>query len=204
MANVVAEERALWTRFYDREAQNCEMYSEPSQADTLYYRQFFERLPRPHRIVDLGCGYGRYVPFIKAMGIDGYLGIDFAEKQVARAKKLHPHHSFEVCDIFDVGERHKEEFHGFLLTQVLMCVPHDRLAECLRSIRLSLKTGAIGVCVTVGFGQRDMLHKRGMNIVYHDREEMRRAGNLAGFEYEKLEAPNDLCRFGVVGVLHAI
>lgn len=61
-------------------------------------------------VLDIGCGLGHMLDFLKAQGFEGdYLGIDLQEEMVARARTRHPDARFEVMDFLDpsaeVGER---------------------------------------------------------------------------------------------------
>ena len=57
--------------------------------------------PRPARIVDLGCGSGGLLDYIKASGRSGldYLGVDASEVALSYAREKHPRAAFEHFDI---------------------------------------------------------------------------------------------------------
>ncbi len=60
-------------------------------------------------ILDVGCGLGHLLDFLKQRGFEGdYLGIDLQEEMVARARKRHPEARFEVADFLE----DKPEFEG--------------------------------------------------------------------------------------------
>ncbi|MBT5497319.1 MAG: class I SAM-dependent methyltransferase [Alphaproteobacteria bacterium] len=50
-------------------------------------------------ILDIGCGLGHLLDFLKENGFEGdYLGIDLQEEMVERSRKRHPDARFEVAD----------------------------------------------------------------------------------------------------------
>ncbi|MFA5916843.1 MAG: class I SAM-dependent methyltransferase [Candidatus Gracilibacteria bacterium] len=55
-------------------------------------------------ILDVGCGNGRLLAHIENSGIkiDNYLGTDLSVGLIDEAKKLHPHHNFQVLDMLDL------------------------------------------------------------------------------------------------------
>lgn len=53
-------------------------------------------------ILDIGCGLGHLLDFLKDRGFEGdYLGIDLQEEMVDRAQKRHPEAKFQVADFLD-------------------------------------------------------------------------------------------------------
>ena len=57
---------------------------------------------KPVSILDLGCGVGLLVDYLKHKGIlsnFNYWGIDLSKKMIDKAKKIHPDQKFEVRDI---------------------------------------------------------------------------------------------------------
>lgn len=47
-------------------------------------------------IVDLGCGIGSFIKYLKEFGYRNYIGIDFSEKAIKRAKERYPEYNF-IC-----------------------------------------------------------------------------------------------------------
>jgi SAM-dependent methyltransferase len=58
--------------------------------------------PQPIKLLDLGCGYGAFLDYLKSVGIADqveYVGMDISAKMIDSAKKLHMPHHFEQRDI---------------------------------------------------------------------------------------------------------
>ena len=53
------------------------------------------------RVLDLGCGHGRFAAFLDARGVDlaGYLGVDDAAPLLDRARGAHPRATFVALDV---------------------------------------------------------------------------------------------------------
>lgn len=146
-------------------------------------RTLLKALPPDARLIDVGCGYGRIVPALPEMGItrDRYLGIDPSRGQIGLARSSYPDHAFEVCDLYEVGERHPEAFDAFVCTCVLMHVPPERLPEALRSLRACLKPGAVGY-VSVLQGDGMFLNQFRQTVYRYDSCTLSRQFREAGLE----------------------
>lgn len=57
-------------------------------------------LPR-ERVLDLGCGNGRYFEYFKKRGVN-YFGIDNSEKLIKIAKNKYPEGSFRLADVLNL------------------------------------------------------------------------------------------------------
>lgn len=53
------------------------------------------------KVLDLGCGNGRFIEFFKKQGIE-YFGVDNSERLIEIAKKRHPEGNFQVADSFNL------------------------------------------------------------------------------------------------------
>jgi SAM-dependent methyltransferase len=61
-------------------------------SQTLRHRQFLRLLGAEHEasVLDLGCGYGDFLNFLRAQGFVGaYVGYDIAPEMIAAARRLH-------------------------------------------------------------------------------------------------------------------
>jgi len=52
------------------------------------------------KLLDVGCGNGRLLASLSTkLGSFEYLGVDASLGMIEEAKKLHPEHTFTVCDM---------------------------------------------------------------------------------------------------------
>ena len=143
----------------------------------------FAEVAADHPVADIGCGYGRAIPILDGFGIRNYLGVDFSEEQIRRARRKYPMHRFEVCNLYDLGKKYRNALGGFMLIAVFMCVPRHRAIEALSSIRASLKSGAVGFLSTrKGLGA--LINTNGMPVHYYDPEDFICVLQEVGFHLE--------------------
>ena len=67
---------------------------------------FISELQSAKYILDLGCGVGHLINFLKKQNFDtvnNYVGLDINQKYINHAKKLHPKHTFFTGEIFDIS-----------------------------------------------------------------------------------------------------
>lgn len=62
---------------------------------------FDDYLMSGDKLLDLGCGNGRFFEFCKDKNID-YLGIDFSPKLIGIAREKHPQEKFQVADALNL------------------------------------------------------------------------------------------------------
>ena len=61
-----------------------------NKASRLYYQVLLPYLPQnlDEKVVDIGCGYGNFLYFLKQNSFKNYTGIDFDQNQINLAKSL--------------------------------------------------------------------------------------------------------------------
>lgn len=105
-------------------------------------RRYLERRPG-HKILDVGCGYGRHCPLLTSCGAAFYLGIDPNPDRILFAREHHsgPGRRFEIGDsTFDTEDR----FDLIWCCTVLQHLPiEEKLATCAMMSRLRAPGGVI-------------------------------------------------------------
>ena len=85
----------MWTtRTIEQELEACDIESPPRKL-------FLSYLPREGKIVDAGCGFGKWVIYLKRQGYD-IMGIDDNELAVTKLKDFDDSLQVELGDILDV------------------------------------------------------------------------------------------------------
>lgn len=56
-------------------------------------------IPAGQRVVELGCGTGRFAGLLLAHGVESYVGLDFAPGHIAEARRHLPDADFRLVDI---------------------------------------------------------------------------------------------------------
>jgi SAM-dependent methyltransferase len=85
----------LWSnRTIEQELEACEIESPPREL-------FLSYLPKEGKIVDAGCGFGKWVIYLKRQGYD-VMGIDDNKLAVAKVKDFDDSLQVELGDILDI------------------------------------------------------------------------------------------------------
>ncbi len=75
------------------------------------------------RILDLGCGSGRFFEFLRDKKVD-YIGIDNSERLIEIAKKKYPKTRFQVTDVLNLPF-HRNFFDKIYSIAVLHHIPSE-------------------------------------------------------------------------------
>ncbi len=73
-----------------------------------WYLQLIKEFPKNAAILDIGCGSGLMLQFLKQEGFNNLYGIDISEQQVKRARDKGL--NADVCNIFDFIKVNKNKF----------------------------------------------------------------------------------------------
>ena len=85
----------MWAiRTVEEEVQACELESPPREKFQSY-------IPKDGKIIDAGCGFGKWVIYLRRRGYD-IVGIDSSELAVARVKEFDESINVEPGDILDI------------------------------------------------------------------------------------------------------
>ncbi|HET6512862.1 MAG TPA: class I SAM-dependent methyltransferase [Candidatus Kapabacteria bacterium] len=115
-------------------------------ADARYY-PLFSHLPKNAAILDLGCGPGRTMLFMKSKGFTNVTGVDISEEQteIARRRGLNA----ITADVKDHLVQHSNEYDMIIMIDVVEHFSKAELIELFKLIHYSLKKGGIVIYQTV-------------------------------------------------------
>jgi SAM-dependent methyltransferase len=114
--------------FYNRHRERAMLPLEDSPWRTLYKKAqgLLPASKRTPRIVDLGCGTGRFARLLSDSGYGDYLGIDFADELIEECKRYVPEYRFIVGDFFSpVVKSHFSSTDLFVVLEVLEHIASD-------------------------------------------------------------------------------
>jgi 2-polyprenyl-3-methyl-5-hydroxy-6-metoxy-1,4-benzoquinol methylase len=81
---------------------------------------------RDKKIIDLGCGTGRFAKLLFINDFDNYVGVDFAYERIKECKKYVPGYEFICEDVFSKEISNKfESYDVFVLLEVLEHIKDD-------------------------------------------------------------------------------
>ena len=117
----------------------AEEFSRTRQGDWREFEVFGPYLKKGMKVLDLGCGNGRLVNFLKPWKVN-YTGFDQSDELVRLAKKAHEGVRFEVQDmasLLDVDEKWDVVF----MVAAFHHLPRVEQAKVLQWVRSHLKKG---------------------------------------------------------------
>ncbi len=163
----------------------------------------FNRAKRNEKVLDLGCGNGRFSQYLEHVD---YTGIDFSEKMIEEAKKRFPDKRFLVGSALDLPLK-DESFDKIYGIAVFHHIPsHKYRIKALLEMKRVLKPGGFlfltvwdmwkthqFFCIKNLFfnfflpsrGQRDVFFKGKRYYYLFKKKEISSLANKAGFEVEK-------------------
>jgi len=117
--------------------------------------------PGEGRILDIGCGTGRYCAGLDQAGRSS-LGIDLDPGMIREAELIHPEGEFRILGMEDIGLLPAGVFAGiFCIGNVLPHLPAKQLAGFLVDVKNLLKPGGVWIFQTVNFdpilGEEDFI-----------------------------------------------
>jgi len=138
-----------------------------SRTYNRLYRKFLPK-SKESRILDIGCGVGLFLYYLKHCGYKNYYGIDISKENIDFVRK-NVTNKCESQDMFVYLQNKEHCFDVIVLNEVLEHLVNERAIELLRLIFESLKThGVLLVLVpnmenpiTVYTRWHDFTHKSG-------------------------------------------
>lgn len=124
----------------------AQLFSQTRQYSWPDFEHFKEYIPKDGTILDIGCGNGRLIKFIKPY-IKSYTGIDLSEGLLEEAKKQYPEYEFKQGNILD-NFQELEQYTTIFGIAVLNHIPtHELQLHALENLYKLLQPGGI-VCLT--------------------------------------------------------
>lgn len=110
-----------------------------------------DHLPEGGRVLDIGCGTGRYCAALDGTGRRA-LGIDLDPGMIGEAEKMHAGGEFRILGMEDIKLLPTSSFRGvFCIGNVLPHLPAAGLGDFLDDVHRLLEPGGVWVFQTVNF-----------------------------------------------------
>lgn len=125
---------------------NKEAFESAAKAYAAWYKKFLPA-DKNVKILDIGCGIGHFLYFLKKEGYTNFFGIDLSRRQVDFIRE-NITKNVAVADAFDFLRVAKEPFQLIVMNDILEHIPKKRLLEFLHLIYNSLdKKGMVFIKV---------------------------------------------------------
>ncbi len=198
MAQKLDETERLTIKYYDENAEWCSAQDlEPPwfHTDIIPFL-----IPEGPRLLDIGCGIGRYIPAFQQIGISegSYVGIDPSKAMLEIARSRYPGFDFQEVDLYSLTEHFPSgHFNTYAAIMTLAHVTPMKMQKALYAIQKVLCRGAKGIIVMQGTNNT----LRMVNGVPQDHTFRGPAATFAGWTFDRLEPK--LTKAGFKVRLHA-
>lgn len=126
--------------FLKSNAPTKEAFKSVSESYAFFYKKFLPKNKKA-KILDLGCGMGHFLNFLKDEGYTDFWGIDISKGQIDFVKE-NITKNVEVADAFEFLKRERPYlFQVIVINDVIEHIPKKDLLDFLRLIFSSLENG---------------------------------------------------------------
>ena len=138
-------------------------FKSAAKSCAAWYKKFLPS-DRNARILDIGCGMGHFLYFLKNEGYTNFWGIDISVQQVSVVKE-NITENVSVADVFDFLKENGL-FHVIVANHVIEHIPKERLLEFLHLVFSSLQVGGIAFIKTANMSNPFGLRGRYMDVTH--------------------------------------
>jgi 2-polyprenyl-3-methyl-5-hydroxy-6-metoxy-1,4-benzoquinol methylase len=117
-------------------------------ALNLTYGTLIAALPSQGKVLDLGCGVGFLLGWLKNYSNITPFGVDSSPSQIEIARKNIPDIDVVCMDGIEYLRQHPATFDGIFCNDVVEHIPDDLLLDWLESVLSALKPGGFFTCRT--------------------------------------------------------
>lgn len=114
------------------------------------------------KILDIGCGMGHFLYYLKTRGYKNFSGIDLGETQVDFCKKYFTK-DVELANASEYLKYHENEYDVIVMNDVIEHIVKDDVMDLLKLVKKSLKKDGIFLIKTI-----NMSNPFGLNSRYRD------------------------------------
>ena len=167
------------------------IYSQ-EQLDTKGSFRFFNTnylkfLPvnKTARILDIGCGLGHFLAYVKSNNYINFLGIDIGKEQIDHCKKHITRKVQLISNLSTFLKENKDSFDFILMNDVIEHIEKEEVIDTLSKVLASLKKNGVVVIRTVNLKNRWGMAVRYMDFTHtagFTQESIRQVMFTAGFK----------------------
>ena len=176
-------------------------YERMSYCYEYWYSKFLP-INKNSKILDIGCGMGHFIHFLKKKGFTNYLGIDISPEQVEFVKKFVTDKVL-LADAFKFLKDVENEYDVIVMNDVLEHIPKSHIVNLLMLVRKALKGNGVVFIKTVNAANPFNLRGRYIDFTHEvafTEHSLVQVLKMAGFRVIALFG-NECPRPGLKGVL---
>ncbi len=166
--------------------------------EKYFAKNYLKYLPKDKKvkIIDLGCGMGHFLYFLKKNGYKNYFGIDISAECInfCNKKNLGSKENLFCGDVINFFQKEKRQFDVVMMNDIIEHIPKDKIVSLLRLIKKSLSNNGRLIIKTIncanpitGSSSRylDFTHTAGFT-----EESLSQVLSMAGFEEVRIYPQN--------------
>ena len=114
------------------------------------YKHFFSSLSKSSKILDIGCGLGQFLFFLRKEGFQNTTGIDISESQIDFALQMQPSVDFRhIEESVNFLQQREGQYDVITMNDVLEHIDREQLVPFLQTLHGSLKPDGIIIVKTI-------------------------------------------------------
>ena len=158
------------------------------ENDIPYFKaNFLKFLPKDKqsRILDVGCGTGIFLNFLKSKGYMDFVGVDISKEQVEFCKKHVTKNVVLIKDLQAYLSKNKSQFDFILLNDVIEHLEKEIIIDSLSAILASLVKNGVVLIKTANLKSRWGMAVRYMDFTHtagFTEESMSQIMHVSGFK----------------------
>ena len=157
------EDKTIYEEYFDSIFRRSNLFSkkEYEQHCREYELNYAQFLPsgKQAKFIDVVCGAGHFLYYLKNKGYEDYLGIDISAQQIEFCKK-NISQRVEKADSFEFLKNRENFYNLIVANDVLEHTPKDKVILLLKSTYKSLKPGGVFLMKTPNLGNPFCLRLR--------------------------------------------
>lgn len=167
------------------------------------FDRFLEGINKKGACLDIGCGVGQFLYYLRKSGFQDLYGVDMDQNMVEITKKMVPEAKISWSGLSSFLESQEKTFHIISMNDVIEHLEPSEIVPTLRKVRqtmeesgvLLIKTPNLSNPISVNARYKDFTHKTG--FTESSLEQVLVEADFRKFEFYEEEAPSTSWRAAI-------